>query len=140
MEEVKALNIVNLSEEEAELYLDKKAQIFEFAEQAKAKLESVIDYVKVQEERMRFFEFIISKAQCDESYNLYLAKVQKGYESIRDKQDEYEETIEQLKQVVSDYDEIIEKYFTEEIREDGAYVHPTTIEYLKIANKIIVLR
>lgn len=140
MEEVKTLNIINLSDEDTELYYDKKAQVFEFAEQAKEKLKQCIKWRKLQEDQMKFFEFIINKAQFDDSFNLYLKKVQKGYEEVKQRFEESYETIEQLEKIVADYDEVIEKYFTEEIVENGAKVHPTTIEYLKIANKIIILR
>ena len=133
-------SFVNLDEKQEEDYVAIKTELFELREKTKANLIMLKDFKKAREEEIDFFHFLIDKSQDDESYNVYLEKIKKGLDSSFEKLKSVEETIEEVEKIVADQEFVIQNYFTEEITEDGrCIVNPVTIEYLKIATKIVKL-
>lgn len=135
----KELKIINLTEEEQEYYFESKSQIFQYREQTQSQLDSMLKWKKDTEDEIKLCEFLIAKAQFDESYNIYLEKLEKRLKTFTKKLEEAVEPIEKVTKIVADFDYIIDKYFTEEPVEDGFVVNPTTVEYLKISSKIVIL-
>ncbi len=133
-------NFVNSSHELVEFYIESKSQIFQYREQAQSQLDAMLKWQRTTEEQIKFYKFLINKAQHDESYNIYLEKLEKNLKDLEKKLEESYDPVEKVTKIVDDYNEVIDKYFTEEITEDGgAIINPTTIEYLKISSKIVIL-
>ena len=135
--ETKKYEFANLNEEQEKEYLEQKANVFETREQTESKLNTLKNWLKNSLEEKEFFEMLLSKE--DEDIKKYNSKLTKGLENLENNIKKAEGVIKEVQTILDGLDEIIEKYFTETIEEGKMIVNKTTIEFLKIASKIVRL-
>lgn len=135
--ETKEYEFANLNEEQEKEYLEQKANVFETREQTESKLNTLKNWLKNSLEEKEFFEMLLSKE--DEDIKKYNNKLTKGLENLENNIKKAEGVIKEVQTILDGLNEIIEKYFTETIEEGKMIVNKTTIEFLKIASKIVRL-
>ena len=135
--ETKKYEFANLNEEQEKEYLEQKANVFETREQTESKLNTLKNWLKNSLEEKEFFEMLLSKE--DEDIKKYDSKLTKGLENLENNIKKAEGVIKEVQEILDGLNEIIEKYFTETIEEGKMIVNKTTIEFLKIASKIVRL-
>lgn len=136
METIK-YEFANLNEEQEKEYLEQKANVFETREQTESKLNTLKNWLKNSLEEKEFFEMLLSKE--DEDIKKYNSKLTKGLENLENNIKKAEGVIKEVQTIFDGLNEIVEKYFTEKIEEGKMIVNKTTIEFLKIASKIVRL-
>ena len=135
--ETKKYEFANLNEEQEKEYLEQKANVFETREQTESKLNTLKNWLKNSLEEKEFFEMLLSKE--DEDIKKYNSKLTKGLENLESNIKKAEGVIKEVQTILDGLNEIVEKYFTETIEEGKMIVNKTTIEFLKIASKIVRL-
>lgn len=136
METIK-YEFANLNEEQEKEYLEQKANVFETREQTESKLTTLKNWLKNSLEEKEFFEMLLSKE--DEDIKKYNSKLTKGLENLENNIKKADGVIKEVQTILDGLNEIIEKYFTETIEDGKMIVNKTTIEFIKIASKIVRL-
>ena len=135
--EIKKYEFANLNEEQEKEYLEQKANVFETREQTESKLNTLKNWLKNSLEEKEFFEMLLSKE--DEDIKKYNSKLTKGLENLENNIKKAEGVIKEVQTIFDGLNEIVEKYFTETIEDGKMIVNKTTIEFIKIASKIVRL-